>query len=366
MRSHGLRIMRSFMGQQIIALMYGQVDADAPEDEKDVLVQLRSVRRALQSLGYLTEDIALTLNLHDASERLRSLRPAMAFNLAETIEGKGSLIHVAPTLLESLGIPYTGASAEAIFLTSHKLRAKKTLKMAGIDTPEWTTAVQALRAEPTFAPPFIVKSIWEHASIGMEDSAVAFSVEELSAEIRRRLRREGTEQLFVESYVEGREFNLALLGGMEDSILPQSLPPAEIRFVDYPEDKPKFVGYRAKWDQSSFEYSRTPRRFDFPSQDAALLADLRRRSVACWELFGLRGYARVDFRVDAEGKPWVLEINTNPCLSPDAGFMAAAARDGLLPDDVIRRIITDTRTNTAVAQARPTSRIKEPNTWAPR
>jgi D-alanine-D-alanine ligase len=136
--------------------------------------------------------------------------------------------------------------------------------------------------------------------------------------------------------------------------------------VDYPEHKPKFVGYRAKWDQSSFEYGSTPRRFDFPSQDAALLTDLRRQSLACWELFGLRGYARVDFRVDVEGKPWVLEVNTNPCLSPDAGFMATAAREGLSPVDVIRRIITDTRTNTAAAQARPTRRIKEPNTWAPR
>jgi len=354
------------MARQTVVLLYGKVDADAPEDEKDVLVQVRTVRGALHSLGYLTEEIALTLDLRETFQKLRCLRPAVAFNLAETIEGKGSLIHVAPALLESLGIPYTGCSAEAIFLTSNKLLGKKTLKMAGFDTPEWTTAAHALRARLSFEPPFIVKSIWEHASIGMEDSAVASSGDELSSEIRRRSAREGIDQLFVERYVEGREFNLALLGGLEDDSPPQNLPPAEIRFEDYPEGKPKFVGYRAKWDEGSFEYSRTPRNFDFPPQDASLLADLRRRSLACWELFSLRGYARVDFRVDVNGRPWILEVNTNPCLSLGAGFMAAAAEAGLSRDEVIRRIVMDTRTNTAAEPAQPDRRLKEPGRWVPR
>jgi D-alanine-D-alanine ligase len=354
------------MGQQTIALLYGRVDADAPEDEKDVLVQVRTVRSALQSLGFATADVALTLDLDDAARRLRSLGPSLVFNLAETIGGKGMLIHVAPSLLESLGIPYTGAPAEAIFLTSHKLLAKRALAAAGIDTPAWTAAAEALHATPPFAPPFIVKSVWEHASIGMADSAVAFSREDLSVEIRRRAAREDINHLFVERYVDGREFNLAILardgeaasspgkggrrglGGQTDGDLPQGLPPAEIRFVDYPEGKPRFVGYSAKWDEGSFEYGRTPRSFDFPPRDAGLLAALRRVSLRCWDVFGLRGYARVDFRVDTDGKPWVLEVNTNPCLSPEAGFMAAAGRAGLSHDDVVKRIVSDSLRNLAV------------------
>ena len=62
----------------------------------------------------------------------------------------------------------------------------------------------------------------------------------------------------------------------------------------------------------------------------------------CWDLFGLRGYGRVDFRVDEEGRPWVLEVNANPCLSPDAGFVAAAFKGGLGFEGVIKRIIQDT------------------------
>ena len=85
----------------------------------------------------------------------------------------------------------------------------------------------------------------------------------------------------------------------------------------------------------------TVRRFDFPAQDGALLAELRRVAAQCWNAFGLRGYARVDFRVDAENRPFVLEVNANPCLSPDAGFAAAAARAGLSYLQVVERILCD-------------------------
>ena len=329
------------MGQETVALVYGRVDPEAPADEKDVLVQLETVRGALQALGYGTMDVPLSLDLGVAAAVLRSARPRAAFNLAETIEGKGSLIHLAPSLLDSLGIPYTGAHTEAIILTSHKLLGKRMLASAGIDTPAWVAAEAVSPAKMPFEPPYIVKSVWEHASIGLEDCSISSSSRGLAEEVSRRSAREKPECLFIERYVEGRELNLALLGGRQGSMEPDVLPPAEIQFIGYPSGKPRIVGYRAKWDEGSFEYGNTPRRFDFPAEDAALLAALARTAAECWKLFGLRGYARVDFRVDADGRPWVLEVNTNPCLSPDAGFMAAAGRAGLSREDVVRRIMAD-------------------------
>jgi D-alanine-D-alanine ligase len=326
------------MSGQKIAIVYGRVDASAPADEKDVLVQVDAVRTALQKLGHQTMDVPVSLDLGVTAAVLKAAGPVIAFNLAETIDGKGSLIHLAPSLLDALGIPYTGAPCEAIILTSHKLLGKKCLAAAGISTPPWATAEGARNGGLSFPPPWIVKSIWEHASIGMEDSSVAGSRDELSAELERRGAREGVENLFVEGFIEGREFNLALVSG-EDG--PQNLPPAEIEFVDYPDGKPRVVGYRAKWDEGSFEYGRTPRKFDFSRQDAPLVEELVRLSRECWRLFGLRGYARVDFRVDASGRPWILEVNTNPCLSPDAGFMAAAARAGLSMEEVVNRIVRE-------------------------
>jgi len=323
-----------------VAIVHGRVSETASADEMDVLVQSEVVRSALKSLGYRTVDVPITLDLEEAAAVLRAARPLVAFNLAETIDGRGNLIHLAPSLLDSLGIPYTGAPCEAILLTSHKLLAKKILQAAGIDTPAWTAAASAVSAPPPFPPPWIVKSVWEHASVGLEDGSVASSHSALADEISRRVRAERIDHLFVEAYVEGREFNLALLGGAAGGE-PQSLPPAEIQFVGYPAGKPKMVGYRAKWDEGSFEFGNTPRRFDFVPEDDVLVKTLVSISRECWAAFELRGYARVDFRVDGAGRPWVLEINTNPCISPDAGFMAAADRAGLTIEDVVRRILSE-------------------------
>ncbi|MBE3064918.1 MAG: D-alanine--D-alanine ligase [Spirochaetes bacterium] len=327
------------MTSPTVAIVYGQVRPDAPPDEQDALVQVNAVRAALGRLGYQAIDVPLTLDLGVSAAVLRSSAPLLAFNLTETINGHGRLIHLAPSLLDSLGIPYTGALAEAIYLTSHKILAKRALACAGIDTPPWAAAA---RGAPPFPPPYIVKSIWEHASIGMEDSSVAGDPSALAAEIERRAVREGIENLFVEGYIEGREFNLGLLSA-PDAAGKKVLPPAEIQFVGYPEGKPRVVGYRAKWVDGSFEYGNTRRRFSFPPDDQPLLAALAHLARACWDLFGLRGYARVDFRVDQSGRPWILEINANPCIAPDAGFMAAAAQAGLTIDEVVARIIADTK-----------------------
>ncbi|TFG95506.1 MAG: hypothetical protein E4H13_13325, partial [Calditrichales bacterium] len=143
---------------------------------------------------------------------------------------------------------------------------------------------------------------------------------------------------FVESYIPGREFNISILA---DNGKPEVLPVAEIEFVDFPPDKPMIVDYRAKWETDSFEYQHTVRSFDFPDTDESLFAELRVITAKCWEIFDLRGYARVDFRVDENGKPWVLEINANPCISPDSGFVAAAERAGINFNTVIKRIIND-------------------------
>jgi D-alanine-D-alanine ligase len=110
-------------------------------------------------------------------------------------------------------------------------------------------------------------------------------------------------------------------------------------FRHYPADKAKMVCYRAKWEEASFEYRHTVRSFDLEAADGPLLEELGRLALACWDLFNPRAYARVDFRVDDEGRPWILEVNVNPCLSPDAGFTAAAERAGLSMEAVIRRIV---------------------------
>jgi D-alanine-D-alanine ligase len=322
-----------------VAILHGAVPEDAPEDERDVLVETEAIAAALARLGHDTCQLTFDIDLRETIARLGAARPELVFNLVESVDGRGSLIHFAPAVLDFLGIRYTGASTEAQFLTSNKLVAKRLLRGAGIATPAWMAAGQTGGEEIGAGQATIIKSVWEHASVGLdEDSVLVPAVAgQLRQELERRCSRLGG-ACFAEAFVEGREFNLSVLAGPHG---PEVLPPAEISFDAYPEGKRRVVGFKAKWDEASFEYQHTPRRFDFVGEEA-LVAELADAAVRCWRLFELRGYARVDFRVDHAEQPWVLEINTNPCISPDAGFMAAAGRAGLTIDQVVQRILADT------------------------
>jgi D-alanine-D-alanine ligase len=321
-----------------VAVLHAHVPENASADEQDTLVQAEAVSRSLSRLGYEPAPVSFDMNLEAVGTRLRSLRPAFVFNLVESVQGLGKLIHLAPSLLDALGFPYTGASTEAMFLTSNKLVAKKLLSASRLATPPTYTLASV--AEENFVKGrCIIKSVWEHASIGMNQNSVftADSVARLRREINKFRKRFGGEW-FCEQYIDGREFNLSVLSGTQG---PEVLPPAEIRFDAYPEGKPRIVDYRAKWKPNSFEYRHTNRSFEFSTEDTILIERLKEVARACWKLFDLRGYARVDFRVDASGKPWILEVNANPCLAPDGGFPAAASRAGLSLDQVVERIIVD-------------------------
>jgi len=362
-------------------VIHGEVPADAGRDEQDVLVQVKCVAEGLAALGHEPVALPVSLNLAEAARALADLRPVIAFNLTESLAGKGNLIHLVPSLLDALQIPYTGAGAAAMFLTSNKLLAKQWLAAAGLPTPPWVTEAgetfpDAARSaayvregeaggKPAPGPPrveaWLVKSVWEHASVGLDEDSVVFGAdrEQLLREMAARREALGGACL-AEAFIDGREFNLSLLAGRsgQDCVCPASaaagisaplvrvrapevLPPAEIRFDAYPPGKVRVVGYRSKWEEHSFEFNHTPRSFDFPETDAGLLARLSELALKCWALFDLRGYARVDFRVDDNNRPWILEVNANPCLSPDAGFQAATARANLPFTEVLKRIIND-------------------------
>ena len=337
-----------------VAVIHGEVAEDAGRDERDVIVQVGVVSEGLAALGHEPVAVPVSLNLEEAARTLTALKPSIAFNLVESLSGKGSLIHIVPALLDALKIPYTGAGTEAIILTSNKVLAKKWLGAAGLPTPAWFTAGD-VQEDLRVSGPWLVKSVWEHASIGLDEDSVIPEADRgrLLAEMEARRDMLGGACL-AEAFIAGREFNLSLLAAGRDpgceingrdhlSIAggnaPEVLPPAEIRFDAYPPEKVRVVGYRSKWEVGSFEFNHTPRSFTFSETDAPLLARLKELAIRCWKLFDLKGYARVDFRVDKAGNPWILEVNTNPCLSPDAGFHAATLQAGLTFSEVLKRII---------------------------
>ncbi len=320
-------------------------DAADPAD-RDVLVQRDAVAAALTGLGHEPASLPCTLNFEQLRDELERIRPPLVFNLVESLGGTDRLMPLATLMLDALGIPWTGCPTAALLQTGDKLLAKRLIRDAGLPTPGWLGPSTAARSKPRteLQIPFptrrryIVKAVFEHASLGLDDDAV---VEVSNPDQLRRIIDDRSESLgrpcFAERYVDGREFNISLLDDGRGR--PEVLPHAEIVFTDFAPGRPRIVGYRAKWSEDSLEYRNTPRRFELPPTDRQLLRRLTRLSRACWRLFGLRGYARIDFRVDARGRPWFLEANANPCLSPDAGFAAALAAAGIPYAEAIRRII---------------------------
>jgi D-alanine-D-alanine ligase len=267
----------------------------------------------------------------------------------ESLGGHGRLIYLFPALLDAMGVPYTGSQTESIWMTSHKVMAKRQMLSAGIPTPAWvgpypedltsTVNPNPLSWADDSAQYWIIKSLWEHASVGLESDSIVsqLSLKHMDRELSKRAMRLGG-ACFAEAYIHGREFNLSVLAGYDG---PQVLPPAEIVFEGYDRSRPFILGYRAKWETDSFEYRHTVRRFDFDSENESLPAVLKDLALQCWQVFGLRGYARVDFRVDDTGNPWILEINANPCISPNAGFVAAVNAAGIDFTQAVDRIVQD-------------------------
>lgn len=327
--------------------LHDRISTESAPDALDVLEQARAVADALTGAGHQVTILDTDSNLVDLAARLAADRPDLVFNLVESLDGHGRLIHVVPSLLDTLGIRYTGCPAEALMLTSHKLLAKGLMRRAGLSTPDWLVTGE----EPTGLArgglrwehqQWIVKSVWEDASLGIDDSSVvSVGLRAIQHALAVRVGRRGG-PWFAEAFVDGREFNLSLLDGPAGV---QVLPPAEIVFADFPVGKPRIVGYAAKWEADSFEYQHTVRAFPDDPADAALRASLGRLARDCWVLFGLRGWARVDFRVDATGRPWILEVNANPALTHDAGFAAALQQAGITYDQALQRIVDAARSS---------------------
>jgi len=317
-----------------IAVVHNPISDDETDpSERDVLDQARFVREALISAGH-----EVTCHPMDEFRRaVRRDRPDGVFNLVESLDGRNEMLHAGPAVWEALKLPYTGSGGKAMAETTNKAVAKEILRNAGIPTPNWAVYEGKRDVCKDVPGPWMLKPLNEDASVGIEDSSVVRDARNLAPRLRA-MRRRFNQPILIERFIEGREFNISIIGGARR---PRVLPPAEMIFKDFPPGKERIVGFRAKWETGTFEYRHTVRRFDYGPKDAALLRQLRVITRRCWELFDLHGYARVDYRVDADGRPYVIEVNVNPCLSPDAGFFAAVRRARISPKRMVKLILED-------------------------
>jgi D-alanine-D-alanine ligase len=316
-----------------VLVLTTHIPPNAPPDLADSAAQVDAATEALKSKGHDARAVMFEPDPLLMKAVIAEHQPDVVFNLVESVWDKGYYSVFAPLLLRDLNVKFTGGTADMYAVTEHKVQAKRILRMAGLPTPDWAL------------PPnwdgfkegtrYIIKAFNEDASLGLDDNSIVTTKEAATARHAHCMATFGG-RWYAEEYVHGREFNVGLVE--QDDGRPMVLPIAEMMFEDWAEERPKVVGYDAKWTVTSADYKATHRAFGWDRHEPRLARSLETIALRCWDLYALRSYARVDFRVDEMGRPFILETNCNPCIEPDAGFPGAAEQAGMTYADLIEHI----------------------------
>ena len=315
---------------------------DTPGRES-VLFRLNAVRKALLSLGHKVKTLEAKGDLLSLVKAIQSSRADLIFNLCEEFIGRTRMEMNIAALLELMEIPFTGSSAIVLGLSQDKGKTKSLFAHCGIPTPAYRVWLSGKDGQVDgLRFPLIVKPLKEDASLGIDNDAVVQNIKTLRQRVKI-IHQAYRQPVLVEEYIEGRELNVSIIGNEK----PQVLPISEIDFSTMPPEKPKICGYSAKWLEDSQEFVHT-----VPRCPADLSPKLGKKvlqvSLQAYRTMECRDYARVDIRLSLEGTPFVLEINANPDISPDAGMIRSSRTAGFTYPEFIGRIVE-------LAQARSTS-----------
>lgn len=308
-----------------------EIDRAAVESVKECAV---AVENACRTLGSRTERIAASDDPEVFARQVKFVGADLVFNLVESLKGETRFESAASQIYELLGQRYTGSPPRAQMIALDKALTRAVLSAHRVPVPPGRRLARGDESIDGCPGPWIVKPSCEDASHGISTASVCrdeSAVRERALWVIENYRQPA----LVESFIDGREFNVAMLGA-EPSI--ETLPLAEIDFEGFPAGLPRLVTYDAKWSESSAEY-----RGSVPGPpkvvDRVLEARIRTVAVEAFAAIGLRDYGRVDLRVDPVLGPLVIDVNPNPDISPDAGLAKAAARGGMQYSDLIARIV---------------------------
>ena len=289
-----------------------------------VMEDYEAIGTALAGAGCRTELFNMQDDVHRLIAWLRERRPDVVFNLVEIVRDElGTEVAVAG-LYELLQVPYTGAPPLALGLCQRKGMTKQLLLANGVRTPRYhLLSGPELRRRHGLHFPMIVKPAREDASAGVEPESVVHEPEKLHQRIAHTFAMFGG-QVLVEEFIEGRELHIAVFGNDP----PVVLPILEYEMSGLPPHLPRIISFAGKWDPLQEEYHRLheicpaklSRAVDRRAKEAAL---------AAYRLTHCRDYARVDARLAKDGKVYILEVNPNPDLTENVGYMKSAAATGM-------------------------------------
>ncbi len=324
-----------------VALVYnGGVGSipDRPGDTggtSDLLRLIRAIARTLRGLGHRVEVLPFRNDLFAFQHRLRRIGPSVVFNQYEDVV-HGALYEMrVAAFIRMLGYPMTGSPALALGLSRYKYMSLSLLKGAGLPIPPSTALIERLRDldEHKWSFPLIVHASQEHAGIGLDRNSVVETKTALRDKAREILKTYKQPAL-VQHFLEGREFNVGLVGGRTLRVMPL----AEVDYSRLPRTIPPILSYAAKWVETSVEYKRTevicPARVD-----AEMTALINKTAVKAFRAVGGWGYGRVDIRLDQNGEPVILEVNCNPCLDSGMGLARSAEQAGIAYPELLQGVV---------------------------
>jgi D-alanine-D-alanine ligase len=288
----------------------------------------------LKKLGYE----AVPLGVHDDLDLLisemRRHQPDLIFNLSEAFRGDRQFEPHIVSVIELLGIPYTGASPQALKICKDKGLAKKILSYHRVKVPHFLISRKAspLRTLGELRFPVFIKPLNLEASEGISQLSFAGTKKDALERVRYLHDRFETD-VIVEEYISGRELYVGVIGNERLS----SFPPRELFFREVPEGEPRFASFKAKWDD---DYRK---KWGIKTGTANLSEDVRDKlDELCKKIYrvlGLSGYGRVDLRLTPEGEIYCIEANPNPSIEKDGDFALSAIKSGMSYEELIQKII---------------------------
>lgn len=322
-----VRFYNNYVGKKI----FNSKD-DIDLSERDFLKQIYNIKKILNKKFVNVETLGVNSDIKSFIKKILNYSPDVIINFVESVEGNSNLESYIAGLYDLLGIPFTGNNSICLGNCLNKVRTKQILKAHKIKTPAYyVTSVNYIptKKELSLKFPVITKLVREDASIGISEFSVVNNYKTLVNQLEY-LYSIYNQEILIEEYIEGRELNVAILGE-------QILPISEICFDGLPKDLPKIITYEAKWSPESIYYKNT-----IPKCPAELNEQLKNNiEKIAWEAFNAlecRDYARVDIRLSKENIPYVIEVNPNPDISPDAGFIRSAAAAGISYEEVLYKL----------------------------
>lgn len=309
-----------------VAILFDGASAYATNPDELILGTVEAIEKSLTTEG---NDVGYVPVYQDGKwiEKLRRGKYDLVFNMCEGIDGIAALESAVISVLELFKIPFTGASSYTTAVCLRKHVVNGLLEKAGLPVPRFA-AVRRGDPLPSVGFPAIVKPAAEDASLGIEQRSVVRTMRQLAERVEAML--DLWDEVIVQRYIDGREVNVGILG---DTVLPIG----EIDFKRMPPGRWRIVTYKSKWETGSEDdLGAAPR---CPARLPAKLAnEIRRVALRAWKLSGGFGYGRVDMRIDLQGRPWILEVNANPDIAPDAGMARMAGVAGIEYPALIRNI----------------------------